>query len=205
MSADSQFQTLHNQLIPEETSSDGGQDRNVMSVVAGGSEISDFLILVDPPSVIHQGTLLTIEYHCRDPYVVGVQLKVVTCTLREVIMFHRWWPCGSFGEPHVQQITVQLEDRLAYRPSHLNRISTFVESAELLAWIVDDPVLDSLKLDIFRQSAVRVSHRVSLLNPYDRPGKPCTDCLSWWMTIEMNKPYMPVCKVEPGEYDDRMI
>lgn len=170
-----------------------------MSVVAGESQSSDFVRLINPPSGIWQGTLLNIEYHCHDPYVVGVQLRVLTFSGKEAIVFHRWWPCGSFSQPQFQHITVQLSDRLAYRPSHLNKVSIIVKSAELLIWIVDDPVLDSLQLDIFPQSSMRASHQVSLPDPYDRPGKPITVCLSWWASIQINKPYTPVCKVEPGK------
>jgi hypothetical protein len=189
---------MHGRLEPKDAPS-VEQNPSVMSVVVGDKGRSDFVKLLHPPSVIKQGTILTVEYQCVDPNVVGIQLKVLTFSNREVIVFHRWWQCDPVREPLLQSVKVRLQDKLAYRPSHFNKVSISVKSAHVLVWIVDDPVLDSLKKDIFFQSVTKSSTNVVLPDPFDRLGKPTTICVDWWMTQEMNKPYTPVCRAEQGK------
>ena len=190
---------IHRRLAPED-SNPGSRIPSVMSVVVGGDlDLLDFVKIINPPDIVKHGTVLRIEYRCVDPDVVGVQLKVLTFSGREVIVFHRWWQCGGTREPLVQSMKVRLQDKLAYRPSHFNKVSISVKSVDILVWIVDDPALDYPKIDIFSQSATKSSHEVAFPHPFDRLGKPTTICLSWWMQQKMNKPYTPVCTEEQGE------
>lgn len=155
------------------------------------------------PLDIRQFDQIMVEYRCIVPSRVGLELIVSTSVQSDLRIVLETWNCSAQSEPATRSIIVRLPNSLAYRPSHFNKRTMFVESASLQGWVLHQSTWNRTKCNrsCYKKAVATVRHPVGFLLPYDRPGIPMKQCLSWWLMLKLvtlKDRHRLWCSLEPG-------
>ena len=155
------------------------------------------------PLDIRQFDQILVEYRCIVPSRVGLELIVSTSVQSDLRIILETWNCSSQSEAATRSIIVRLPNSLAYRPSHFNKRTMFVESASLQGWVLHQSTWNRTKCNrsCYKKAVATVRHPVGFLLPYDRPGIPMKQCLSWWLMLKLvtlKERHRLWCRLEPG-------
>ena len=167
---------------------------------------TDFIKIRDPPMVIRQFDQILVEYKCQVPSEVGLVLVVSTPSAEDdVCTILDTWHCDSDMNTGTRLVVLHLPNKVAYRPSFFNKLTMVVESASLRGWVVNQTRSGRTKCRLIScyENAVAVfEHPVECLPPYERPGIPVKQCLSWWLWLKfvmLKEQYRPSCPLEQGK------
>ena len=184
-------------------------DRVISAMIGEGTDQTvqdaDFIKIRDPPTVIRQFDRILVEYKCQVPSKVGLVLVVSTPSAEEdLCTILDTWHCDGDTETVTRLVVVHLPNKVAYRPSYFNKLTMVVEGASLRGWVVNRTQSSRTKcrlMSCYENAAAILDHPVACLPPYERPGIPVKQCLSWWLWLKfvaLREHYQPSCPLEQG-------
>lgn len=143
-------------------------------------------------AVVNHLSTFQVDYSC-----VGEQHIKIELYVSKKIIWQTRWSCSN--EKNSRSIVVPLPKVLAYKPSHLNSVYWLTSKCNFLLCIIHPKVGKC----VF--STIRNSKAFKILPPFERQKYYPDFCLSFFQEILFNKPFRPICKIEPGWIIKRII
>ncbi|KAJ8316168.1 hypothetical protein KUTeg_006182 [Tegillarca granosa] len=169
-------------------------------------KVQDHIQILNPPNVLSNGELFSVEYKCSDERIVGLEIITYIEKYKKKKIFQKVWKCSSGNnDSKVRRVKLKLKDKFAYRPDIFNKDFQLASRTKLQAWILDPAWWTSAKRNhnAYSRSKIKVSYNATILPPYSRPQKKIFGCLpwSWQIILDLSTTYISKCPKEHEKVD----